>query len=53
MSAFINFFMVCVLVHALPVDVLVALGQLSDVVSDLSPEFVRGIEHIAFTLLLN
>lgn len=48
-----GFIILCALVHALPPDVLGVLGTLSDHVSDVSPEFVRGIEHVAFTLLLN
>lgn len=46
-------FILCSLVHALPPTVLDELGQLSDLISDLSPEFVRGIEHVVFTMLLN
>lgn len=36
-----------------PDAVLQMLGQFSDIISDLSPEIVRGFEHMAFTLLLN
>ena len=49
MSAFI----LCALVHALPPAVLDELGTLSDLISDMSPEFIRGIEHVVFTMLLN
>ena len=43
----------CMIVHTLPAPILNELGQLSNYVSDLSPEFIRGIEHIVFTMLLN
>ena len=43
----------CVLMHALPTPILNELGQLSNLISDMSPEFLRGIEHVIFTLLLN
>ena len=43
----------CTLLHMLPPTVLNELGQLSDLVSDLSPEFIRGVEHVIFTMLLN
>ena len=39
--------------HMLPPDVLCVLGMLSDHISDMSPEFIRGIEHVVFTCLLN
>jgi len=29
------------------------LGHVSDYVSDISPECVRGFEHVVFTMLLN
>lgn len=45
--------LVFTLVHALPPDILGVLGVLSDHISDMSPEFLRGIEHVAFSLLLN
>ena len=48
-----SFLLVCTLVHMLPPGVLGTLGILSDVVSDCSPEFLRGIEHVVFTVLLN
>lgn len=48
-----SFIFLCVIMHALPPDVLGVLGVLSDHVSDVSPEFIRGIEHIVFTMLLN
>jgi hypothetical protein len=48
-----SFIILCALVHTLPAPVLNELGQLSDLVSDLSPEFIRGIEHIVFSMLLN
>lgn len=47
------FAIICVLMHALPPTVLDELGQLSDLVSDMSPEILRGIEHVVFTMLLN
>lgn len=33
--------------------VLEFLGHVSDYTSDISPEFLKGIEHIVFTMLLN
>ena len=39
--------------HLLPASVLDAMGQASDIVSDLSPDILRGIEHVVFSLLLN
>lgn len=47
------FTLLCMLMHTLPAPILNELGQLSNHVSDMSPEFLRGIEHVAFTLLLN
>ena len=47
------FMTLCTLLHMLPPHLLNELGQLSDLVSDLSPEFIRGIEHVIFTMLLN
>lgn len=47
------FLFICTLMHLLPSEILNELGQLSDVVSDMSPEILRGIEHIVFTMLLN
>ena len=47
------FTLLCTLVHMLPPDVLNTLGAMSDMVSDFSPEFLRGIEHTLFSLLLN
>lgn len=47
------FFILCMLMHALPAPVLDVLGQASNHISDMSPEFLRGIEHIVFTMLLN
>lgn len=47
------FALLCVLMHALPAPLLDELGQLSDIVSDMSPEIIRGIEHVVFTMLLN
>lgn len=47
------FILMCTLVHMLPPDVLDTLGAISDHISDLSPEFLRGIEHVLFSLLLN
>ena len=47
------FVLLCALVHTLPPQLLDELGTLSDLISDLSPEFVRGIEHVVFTMLLN
>ena len=47
------FFVLCMLVHALPAPIINELGAISDIVSDMSPEFIRGIEHIVFTMLLN
>lgn len=41
------------LISILPPEVLNAFGAASDVVSDMSPEFLRGIEHIVFTMMLN
>ena len=34
-------------------QILMTLGHISDYVSDISPECVRSIEHIVFTMLLN
>ena len=48
-----SFLLVCTIVHMFPPDVLDTLGAISDVVSDCSPEFLRGIEHVVFTVLLN
>lgn len=50
MAAFI---VLCTLVHLLPDPFLNELGAMSDVISDMSPEILRGIEHIVFTMLLN
>ena len=47
------FMTLCALLHMLPAHLLNELGQLSDLVSDMSPEILRGIEHIVFTMLLN
>ena len=47
------FFILCMLMHMLPGPVLDALGQASNVISDMSPEFMRSFEHVIFTLLLN
>ena len=47
------FLILCMLAHALPAPILNELGTISDIVSDFSPEFLRGIEHIVFTMLLN
>ena len=47
------FMLMCTIVHMFPPDVLDTLGAISDVVSDLSPEFLRGIEHVVFAILLN
>ena len=43
----------CAVMSILSDNVLMMLGQFSDIVSDLSPEIIRGFEHMAFTLLLN
>lgn len=48
-----GFIILCAIVHTLPPDVLGVLGVLSDHVSDVSPEILRGIEHIVFTMLLD
>jgi len=34
-------------------QVMMYLGHVSDYVSDISPECLKGIEHIVFTMLLN
>lgn len=47
------FILICMFIHALPAPILNELGLISDHVSDLSPQFLRGIEHVIFTLLLN
>ena len=47
------FFLLCTLVHLLPAPTLNELGAVSDIISDVSPEFLRGIEHVIFTCLLN
>jgi len=47
------FLLMCTLMHMLPPSVLSMLGLLSDVVSDCSPECLRGVEHVVFTILLN
>ncbi len=39
--------------HTLPDAVLGPLGQLSDVISDMAPEFLRDALHVLFTALLN
>ena len=41
------------IIHLLPASVLDAMGQCSNLVSDLSPDILRGIEHVVFSLLLN
>ena len=47
------FLALCMLMHALPDPVLNTLGLISDHISDMSPEFIKGIEHVIFTMLLN
>jgi len=47
------FTIMCTLVHLLPAPILSEFGAVSDVISDMSPEFLRGIEHVIFTCLLN
>ena len=47
------FILMCTVMHMLPADVLGLLGIVSDHVSDISPEFMRGVEHVVFTLMLN
>jgi len=47
------FILLCTVVHMLPADVLGMLGIVSDHVSDISPEFLRGVEHVVLTLMLN
>ncbi len=47
------FLIICTIMHMLPAEILNELGQLSDLVSDFSPEILRGIEHVIFSLLLN
>lgn len=44
---------IIVVVHLLPPGILDAMGRCSDVVSDISPDILRGIEHVVFSLLLN
>ena len=41
------------LIHVLPPEVLIALGAASDHVSDFSPESLRFVEHVVFTMMLN
>lgn len=41
------------ILHMLPAPILSALGRVSDIVSDSSPEFIRSVEHVIFTILLN
>ena len=45
--------LLCTLLHMLPAEILNELGTISDIISDLSPELLRGVEHIVFSLLLN
>ena len=47
------FLFLCTLLHMLPDPILNELGTISDHISDMSPEILRGIEHIVFTMLLN
>ncbi|MBR3160043.1 MAG: hypothetical protein IKF14_13230 [Atopobiaceae bacterium] len=47
------FLYLCAFMHTLPAPVLNELGIISNHVSDVSPEFLRGIEHVVFTLMLN
>lgn len=47
------FVLICTLLHLLPAEILNELGAMSDVISDMSPEFIRAFEHIVFTMLLN
>lgn len=52
MTVFI-FMTLCTIMHLLPAEILNELGTISDIISDVSPEFIRGIEHIVFTMLFN
>jgi len=47
------FILLCTVVHMLPPELLGVIGIVSDHVSDISPEFLRGVEHVVFTLMLN
>ena len=47
------FVLMCIVMHMLPPELLGVLGIVSDHVSDISPEFLRGVEHVIFSLFLN
>ena len=47
------FLFICTIMHMLPATILNELGTISDIISDVSPEILRGIEHVIFSLLLN
>lgn len=47
------FTLIVLIIHLLPPGVLNAMGAVSDTISDMSPEIVRMVEHVTFTLLLN
>ena len=47
------FILLCALLHMLPDTILNELGTISDHISDVSPEILRGIEHVIFTMLMN
>lgn len=48
-----TFIILAYVIHLLPSPVLDMLGQMSDIISDMSPTWIRGIEHVVFKLLLN
>ena len=47
------FLLLVTITHMLPTEFLGTLGMVSDHVSDISPEFMRGLEHLFFMVLLN
>ena len=46
-------YLMAAILHMLPPSILTILGIMSDVMSDMSPEFVRPMLHVLFAYLLN
>lgn len=46
-------YLIVAAIHAMPPDMLNALGTISDVISDMSPAILRPFLHVVFTMLLN
>lgn len=44
---------IIMIIHLLPPEILGFLGVVSDHISDVSPEIVRPLEHVLFTIILN